>query len=91
MVPKNKVKLEYDFYKLLPRCEVCGVNHSVTMTASSLADCKVSYCETCLLNNAEPEWIFEYFHSQENATEFLESLNTFIDGEYVSWYQWCTS
>ena len=88
---KNKKQEKYDFYKLLPRCEVCGIHHSIVLANSQLAEHAISYCEVCISHNAEPEWLLNYKFEQLDFISndlILENLSTYVDGKYISWNQW---
>lgn len=71
------------------KCDACG--EQAVGVASSCIPMSFAYCKKCLLNHAEPEFIFAYHYDDVSndgkglADWFTQGVKIFKDGEYWNW------
>jgi hypothetical protein len=71
------------------KCDVCG--QPAIGVASSIMPISFAYCLTCLVQRAEPIFIFEYHYDDVShdganlAPWFTECVRSYMDGKYITW------
>jgi hypothetical protein len=80
-----------NFFTEVRKCDVCRREREVGVASSTLGAVSFAFCKECLEHRAEPAGMFE-FTLEEVGEHFVapwvKSLNTFMDGEYLSWDEW---
>jgi len=73
----------------VPECAVCNENAG-GVASSGLGPVSFPYCASCMVNNAEPESMFEFVYEQcgQMVAGHVKKTFTFKDGEYISWKEW---
>ncbi len=70
-------------------CDCCHQNPLVGVASSSLGPMSFAWCKECLAKPAEPEFMFEFVAwAQSRPAEYMETLFTYRDGDYISWKDW---
>lgn len=78
------------------RCNVCGNEENIVgVASSSFVAMSLCYCSECLQKPADAEMIFDYLYymvadqNPEKLDPTIKLWFTFINGEYVSWEDYC--
>jgi len=72
------------------KCDVCKINDSVGVVASTLGPVSNAICRTCLNKRAEFVGMFGYIYDEigTEVADHVKASSTFIDGKYVTWDEW---
>lgn len=76
------------------KCDCCSRDSpEIHVRSSAIGPASFGYCIVCLTKMAEPEWGFHYLYDfvssdGEGLNEGITSLQTYKNGEYITWEQW---
>ena len=71
------------------KCEICQ-KPALGVYSSALGAVSIAICKRCVDMNAEPVYMFETtaWTCGDKVRPDIRDMNTFIDGNYISWNDW---
>lgn len=74
-------------------CDCCRRNEPVGVASSAMGAISFAFCGECLIQNAEPEMMFEFtaWVTGGDAAPHVNDFTTFVDGRYIGWSEWIAS
>lgn len=71
------------------KCDVCKRVGIAGLASSCLGPITLAYCQECLNNNAEPEWLlgFNWDSCREDVAYWVRELKTWVNDKYITYEQ----
>lgn len=69
-------------------CDVCQSDKDIAGVASStMGAFSLCFCKTCIKENAEPYFMFEYTLDSVGleVADWVKTMKTYKDGKYITW------
>ena len=75
---------------MMLNCDTCQRTKAHGVYCSGLGPVSFAYCVECLVNHAEPEFMFEFVYENigTEVAKHVECSSTFKDGKYLTWREW---